>query len=222
MKSFSNTTVIIPTLNEEKNIATIIDKIKEIYPKIKIIVADDGSRDDTQKIARKHGALVIDRSKRKIKGITASIIEALHQVKTENLIVIDADLQHPPEKIEDIIDKLKTCGVVIAVRRSVIGPWGILRKLESKTATILAQLRLLKGIGDPLSGFFGIKTKLFREINKSNFELKCFKILFNILKNLNLKKTRIGYVYYDFNIRKRGESKISSKHVFYFLRNLVK
>ena len=222
MRSFSNTTIIIPTLNEEKNIAGIIDKIKELYPKIKIIIADDGSSDDTQKIARSHGAFTVDRSKRKIKGITASIVEALHHVKTENIIIIDADFQHPPENIKEIIEKLTINKIVIAVRRKVIGPWGILRKLESKTAKTLAQLRLLKAIKDPLSGFFGIKTQLFRRVNKSNFELRCFKILFNILKNLNLKKTRIGYVYYDLNIRKYGESKISSKHVFYFLKNMVK
>jgi len=218
--NYSNTTVIIPTLNEEKNIGNLIDFLKTNYPEIKIIVADDGSSDQTREIAQNQGALVLNRKNQKIKGISAAVIDALDLVQTENIIVIDADFQHPPEKIKEIVEKLKNYQLIIGARSSLPKNWGFLRKLQSQIAINLCYLRLGKKVPDPVSGFFGVKTDMFRKTNKKNFELKCFKILFNILKNQ--KKSKIGCIYYDFNLRQGGRSKISKKHVYYFLRNLIK
>ena len=213
----SSATIIIPTLNEEENIGRLIDQLLSLYPQIKIMVTDDGSKDNTIRTAEQHGAAVIDRSSATIKGITASVLEAATKVATENIIVMDADFQHPPERVKEIIEALSSNEIVIATRASVIGPWGPVRRLESIIATALARLRVGK-VRDPLSGFFGIKTELFKKIKKDNFELRCFKILVNILKNA--KGAKIGYVPYEFDIRKRGQSKIQKKHIWYFLRNI--
>ena len=220
-ENFSDTTIVIPTLNEEKNIGILIEKLKALYPKVKIIVTDDGSTDRTREIANTKGAIVVDRTEKKIKGITAAVLDAAKLASTEKMIVMDADFQHPPAKVGEIVEQLKENEIVIAVRRKVLGHWGMIRKMESKIGTILAQLRLRKRIKDPLSGFFGIRTKTMQNTDKSRFELRCFKILFNILKNSG-QGTKIGYVWYDFNMRLRGESKISKKHIYYFVKNLLK
>lgn len=222
MNDFSETTVIIPTLNEEQNIGMLVHELKKGYPEISIIVTDDGSSDKTRERAQESGAAVIDRTNEKVKGITAAVLDAVKAVRTENIVVMDADFQHPPGKVGAIIEMLEIDDMVIGVRERVVGPWGMLRKTESKVATALALLRLGKRVKDPMSGFFGIKTKLLNQMNKKNFELRCFKILFNILKNIDLEKTKIGSVLYDFNIRKHGESKIGAKAVFYFVKNLLK
>jgi len=218
--NYSQTTVVIPTLNEEKNISQLINFLKKFYPKIKVIVADDGSQDRTKEVAKKSGAFVLDRTNKKIKGITAAVVDSLRLVKTRKIIVIDADFQHPLEKIKEIVEKLQTHDIVIAARSSLPKKWGLLRKLQSKIANFLCNLRLQRKIKDPVSGFFGIKTSFFKKTSKKNFEMKCFKILFNILKNQ--KNAKIGYVHYNFNLRKSGRSKISKKHIYYFLKNLVK
>ena len=213
-----STTVIIPTLNEEENIGRLIDQLLSLYPQIKIMVTDDGSTDNTIRTAEQHGATAIDRSSATIKGITAAVIDAANAVSTENIIVMDADFQHPPEKVKEIIEALSSNDIVIAVRTHVIGPWGPVRHLESIIATALARLRV-GNVRDPLSGFFGIKTELFKKIKKDNVELRCFKILVNILKNA--KGAKRGYVPYEFDMRKRGQSKIQKKHIWYFLRNIL-
>lgn len=218
--NYSNTTVIIPTLNEGKNIGSLITFLKINYPEIKIIVADDGSSDQTREIAQNQGALVLNRKNQKIKGISAAVVDALDLVQTENIVIIDADFQHPPEKIKEIVEKLRNYQLVIGARSSLPKNWGFFRKLQSKIAEVLCNLRLGKKIKDSGSGFFGVKTDLFRKTNKNNFELRCFKILFNILKNQ--KKSKISHVYYSFNLRQGGQSKISKKHIYYFLRNLIK
>lgn len=221
MKSFSDTTIIIPTLNEEDNIAKVILQLKQLYPEIKIYITDDGSHDHTQVIAKKNGALVIDRATRKVKGISASVTEALRLADTEKVVVMDADLQHPPDKVMEIVQMLEHHDIVIGARKKVIGPWSVLRRLESKFATSLARTRLGREIKDPLSGFFGLRREVISVINTDKFEMRCFKILFNILKSLDLRKKRIGYVYYNFDMRKNGESKIRTKHIYYFIRNLL-
>ena len=218
--NYSDSTVIIPTLNEEKNIGRLVSFLKKRYPKIKIIIADDGSRDQTQKIAQQSGAVVLDRTSKRTKGISAAVVDALNIANNSKIVVMDADFQHPPEKIKEVITKLDEYDLVIAIRTSVPKNWGFFRKLQSKIAVLLANLRLGRKVKDPVSGFFGIRTEMFRQLNKNNFEMGCFKILFNILKNYRGKN--MGYVHYDFNLRQGGQSKISKKHVYYFLRNLIR
>lgn len=222
MNMQANVTIIIPTLNEAGNIGITIEKIKKILPNDKIIVTDDGSTDQTQSIAKASRATVIDRSAAQVKGITAAVIDAAQKVMTKYMVVMDADLQHPPEKVKEILKKLRKNDIVIGVRKSIVGNWGFFRKMQSKIATSLAHLRLGKRIRDPMSGFFGIRTEIFRNVKKSNVDRRCFKILFNLLKNCDKKKTKISYVFYKFDMRKNGKSKIGMKHVWYFLRNVVK
>ncbi|HLD33369.1 MAG TPA: glycosyltransferase [Candidatus Nanoarchaeia archaeon] len=218
----SDTTIIIPTLNEQENIGPLISRLHELYPGIAVIISDDGSTDHTRDIAGKSGAFVVDRHLNDVKGITAAVVDALQYVKTPFIIVMDADFQHPPGKVKEIIRLLKTHDLVIAARRTVIGHWGFFRRAQSSFATILACVRLMKHVHDPLSGFFGVRTELFMGIDKRNFEMQCFKILFNILKNIDFRTTRLGYVFYDFDLRMRGESKITLKHAGYFLKNIIK
>ena len=102
----------------------------------------------------------------------------------------------------------------------------IIRKIISKTATILANIRLYGKVKckDPVSGFFGIRTDFFRSIiknKKNNFELQGYKVLFDILKTVK-KDNLIGSVEYTFGLRTSGESKIGKKQIILFLRSLFK
>ena len=53
-----NFTILIPTLNEEKNIKRLIDTILSLYPSINITVIDDGSTDDTVKLVNEFNDVV--------------------------------------------------------------------------------------------------------------------------------------------------------------------
>jgi len=79
---FAQVTVIIPTLNEEKNIDTLIQKLAGLYPGIHIIVSDDGSSDNTQEkvllFAQKNLSIqLLDRSKEPIHGLSASVVDGI-------------------------------------------------------------------------------------------------------------------------------------------------
>ena len=75
---YNDVSIIIPTINEGKNISNLIKLTKKLYPKIEIIVSDDGSIDGTREKARKLKVKVLDRTEKKIKGLTISVVSRSH------------------------------------------------------------------------------------------------------------------------------------------------
>ncbi|MFA6888236.1 MAG: glycosyltransferase [Candidatus Woesearchaeota archaeon] len=227
MVLYKDITIIIPTLNEEKNIEKLIILLKKTYKCIKIIVVDDGSKDKTQCVAKKAGAIVIDRSQKTIHGLCISVIEGICTAKTLYVIVMDGDMQHPYDKIKDFAHEFEKAQLIVGTREQVLNDWPWHRRIMSKLAILLGQLRLkISGAycKDIVSGFFGIETKLFKYVvarKYDKYELKGYKILFDTLKYLP-SKTKISQVQYDFGLRSEGTSKINYKHVFYYWRSLFK
>ncbi len=227
--NYSEVTVIIPTLNEAENISELIRIILGRYSGIKIIVADDGSSDGTAETVRNacngsRSVKLLDRQYEPVHGITASVIDAARAAKTPYIIVIDGDLQHPPEKIGDISKKLAEGNdIAIGTRKIVFGGWPLQRRAVSLAATSLARIKLGRRVSDPMSGFFGAKRELFNkaaEMNMSRFVKEGYKVLFDLLKCA--PKARIAEVSYNFGERKRGKSKIKARHVIHFLKSLIK
>jgi len=228
-KDYSDTTIIIPTFNEESNISDLLKLTEKLYKNINILISDDGSTDKTQEIVKEHSKKnkkikLLDRSRKTIHGLTASVVDASKRVKTKYVVVMDGDLQHPPEKIKEIIRELRKGNNLVAGARRKVFDWSLDRRIISKGATFLGKIRLLsKGVmcKDILSGFFGIKTDIIKGIKKEKFEMTGYKILFDILKNIK-RDTKIKNIYYDFGKRKRGHSKIGKTQIISFLRALFK
>lgn len=233
-QTFTNFTVIIPTLNEAQNIASLLQILNSLFPQIHIIISDDGSKDSTQNIVKtiaktKNTVHLIDRSTEKVHGLTVSVLDAIKQTTTPFFIVMDADLQHAPENLKYFTAALSqgNTDFVIGTRKKVAGPWPLHRKLISKAGNLLGQVYLaLRGIKcqDVLSGFFGAKTKLAKNLIESNynrFEPKGYKVLFDLLK-VAPAKIKIVKVPYVFNERKKGSSKMNISHLFYYFRSFLK
>ncbi len=88
------TTIIIPTLNEQENIGRMISHLLSIHPLLSIIVSDDGSTDGTSEIVKEWNLknkkiFFLDRKGEPIKGLTISLVDALNIVKTKYFFVID-------------------------------------------------------------------------------------------------------------------------------------
>jgi len=224
---YSNTTIIIPTLNESENITKLLSNLVELYPKINVIVADDGSKDGTQEQVNEFenlysNIILLDRCNEKTKGLCSSVIDAVKIVTTTNIIVMDGDLQHPPEKVRELIENLSSCSLVIGTRNKIKEPWSLHRKSLSVISTKLAKLRV--DYNDPMSGFFAVKTDLIQSIlnnHEPKFEKTGYKVLFDILKYLP-NETKVAEVNYDFLLREHGKTKIGIRQIFAFLRALVK
>lgn len=233
-KYYKNFTVIIPTYNEGENIATLLGLLTGFYPEISIIVADDGSTDDTKKEVEQFNAkgatncVFLDRSNEAVKGLTASVLDAITHTKTEYFIVMDADLQHPPEYIRLIIEKLlQEFDIVIAIRDDIVRKWTLSRIITQKGAAFLGKTRLiLKGIiiKDPMSGFFGGRTLFVRNLineKEKRFVKQGYKVLFDILKILP-EDASIGGIRFEFSRRKKGHSKMNFRIGWLFIKSIFK
>lgn len=222
-------TIIIPTLNEGKNIKLLISRLLELYQGVSIIISDDGSKDNTQKITesfRKKNVIFFDHSKSKNKGLTGSVIDSIPKTKTEFIVVMDGDMQHPPEKVGNIYSGLKRGSVIVVGSRSrrYIHWASTDRKLLSDFGTWLARSFLrIKGVDvvDPLSGFFGFRKDLFQRIKNRRFVPGGYKVLFDILKQMK-RKDKISEIFFNFGFRKGGKSKLSSRHFVYFLESFLR
>lgn len=99
--------ILIPALNEEKKIGTVIQKIPKSFEgvsEVRIIVVNDGSTDKTSEIAKKNGALVIDNKKNL--GLGKAFAKGLQrslELKSDILVTIDADDQFDSNEITKII-----------------------------------------------------------------------------------------------------------------------
>ncbi len=93
--------VVIPTLNEEKNIASLLRGVKEeLAPyDYEIIVVDGHSKDRTVEIARKYGARIIYDGK----GKGSALIKGLEAARGYIQISMDADLSHKPNELKLLI-----------------------------------------------------------------------------------------------------------------------
>ncbi|MEM0094544.1 MAG: glycosyltransferase [Candidatus Micrarchaeaceae archaeon] len=219
---YKNVTVVLPTLNEEATIGLLIRYLIREYRGIRIIVVDDGSKDGTKKIVNrfsKRSVEFFDRHAAHLKrGLTFSIIDGILRAKTKYVIVMDADMQHPPEKIKALAECLERgYDLAVAVRRTVKG-WQFYRKLISKTLIYIGYFILsIRGksmCDDIFSGYFGVRRSMFSYIYKKNSERfvgEGYKVLFDLLKCIDKGSIRICNVPFTFRLRKSGRSKAGLK-----------
>jgi dolichol-phosphate mannosyltransferase len=232
-RDYSDTTVIMPTLNEEDNIARIIATMVRMYPKISIIVADDGSKDSTkgtvERIAAKNRRVrLLDRSARAVHGVTASILDAATLVKTRKTLLMDADFQHPPRKIGEMATALDRSDMVVGVRKGP-GKRSLSRRFLSRGLIYLSlavfRLRGLPTCGDMASGFIGFRTEMLKGLasnNRSEFVGRGNKLLLDALRMID-SNTRIAEVGYpNFSERKSGKSKMSYRIIFLSLESVLR
>lgn len=230
-KTYSNCTLVLPTLNEERTIGQLVSLVLENYPGMAILVVDDGSTDRTRPIVdskKNKNVKLIDRSRCKKKGLTASVIEGVLSAKTEYVIVMDSDLQHPPEKIREIVALLMEGKDLVVGCRNRIKKWKWHRRIISVGAMALAKASLrLSGspsCSDVMSGFFGVRRELAVATiasNRHRFQEDGYKVLYDLLKCMP-GKTTVSEVGYDFGMRRVGTSKIGLKHIVAFLLSLFR
>jgi dolichol-phosphate mannosyltransferase len=229
--TFEKFTVITPTFNETDNIGPLMERLRSLYPGVNLIVADDGSTDGTREQVRDfhndHPQFeLLDREKEEIHGLTISVLDAINQTTTPYYIVMDCDFQHPPEKVGEIAVQLLKGYHFVVGERDEIPDWPFIRRVISWGAAVIGKFSLWihrsANCDDVMSGFFGGETSFSREViekHPNGFRPKGYKVLFELLKHSPRKRTQVGRVGYVFNPRERGESKISSKHIFEFLKS---
>ena len=163
-------TIGIPAYNEEKNIASIITKLKNITDSI--IVCDDGSSDMTSKISKNLGVMVISHKKNMGYGVAInSIFQKSKEMNSDLLVTFDADGQHRVEDIEKVIEPIKNndADLVIGSRfldkKSNVPNY---RKIGIKVITQVTNASIKKKLTDSQSGFRAYNQRVLSQISPSD------------------------------------------------------
>lgn len=210
-----NISIVIPTMNESENVDELLQRIipnaeKVVGQDFEIIFVDDDSKDSTRyqisQWQHDHRIKIIHR--REEKGLASAVLAGARAAKGEILLIMDADLSHPPEAIPDIIRPILDGkkDMVIGSRYVSGGGapgWSVFRQLVSKTATLPA--RVFTDIRDPLSGFFAVRKKTLLPLGQ---DVQGFKIGLAILARGGdlLRSQEVPIIFHD---REKGHSKAS-------------
>lgn len=193
-----------------------------------IIFVDD-SVDETPDVIRDVAALtdlpirLIHRDEAE-GGLGGAVVVGYREAASDICLVMDADLQHPPEKIPELMARFHEGDVDIVVASRYVGGGSASgladrsRVLVSKASTLITRAMFpvrLRDITDPMTGFFLVDR---RTIELDRLEPRGFKILLEILAR---KSRRVAEVPFDFADRHSGQSKASIKQGMNFLLQLA-
>ena len=216
-------TVIIPTFNEEENVAAIIEAVSGVFRESgirgEILVVDDDSKDRTieivQAIADQHDnvRLIV---RREDHGLSQSVVEGFGAARSAILQVIDADFSHPPELIPRFYEAIRG-GADVAIgsrymRGGNIEDWPLKRRVISLGATAFGRM-LFPEITDPVSGFFAVRRDV---VAGAPLAPRGYKILMEVLGRGRWDSfVEIPFVFKD---REEGESKLQADTMVEYLK----
>lgn len=216
--------VVVPTYREVENLPCLIDRIAKVrhdyHLDLELLIVDDDSRDGTVELVASRPEeclrLIVRTGTR---GLSQAVLEGLRQAQGEVLACMDADLSHPPESLPAMLEQVQAGADLVVGSRYVQGAttaddWGILRRLNSQVATLLA--RPFTRIRDPMAGFFALPRTTYE--SSSDFNPVGYKIGLELMVKCHCK--RVVEIPIKFEDRKFGKSKLSLKQQLLFLKHL--
>ncbi|HUE60349.1 MAG TPA: glycosyltransferase, partial [Acidimicrobiales bacterium] len=225
--------VIIPTRDERGNIAVLVDRVVRALEgrNAELIFVDDSSDNTPEAIA--HAALhsrvpircIHRHAGERIGGLGGAVVEGLRAASAPVAVVMDGDLQHPPEVIPELVQSLELgeADLVVASRYNGSGRseglsnW--IRTAVSRTTTLATRAlfpRRLREVSDPMSGFFAVR---IGSLDLGDLRPLGFKILLEIVSRARLRTHEVGF---SFAARHSGDSKAGLREGLRFLHHLVR
>jgi dolichol-phosphate mannosyltransferase len=218
--------IVVPTFREVESLPSLIERVavlrQQAQLELELLIVDDDSRDGTE-------ALIAARSepwlelfvRRQDRGLSQAVLFGLARARGDTLVVMDADLSHPPEVIPEMLALLRGGADFVLGSRYVQGGttaegWGLFRFLNSKIATYLA--RPLTSVSDPMSGFFALPRSVFARAEKPS--PLGYKIGLELLVRCRCRHVREVPIH--FSNREHGESKLTVHQQLLYLRHLAR
>jgi dolichol-phosphate mannosyltransferase len=212
-------TLVVPTLREAGNLPELLRRtfaaLQCVPIKSEVIVVDDDSRDGTVELVEllleTHpqwtGRLRVLVRKGQ-RGLAGAVLHGWRNSDGTMLGVMDADLQHPPELLPDLLyPMLGGADLAVASRYKPggsTGDWNALRRLVSNSATWMTKPLLPRKlrVKDPMSGFFIIQRRCVEGLR---LQTTGFKLLLELLVRAQISE--VAEVCFTFGVRHAGASK---------------
>ncbi|MBU3071023.1 glycosyltransferase family 2 protein [Aestuariicella sp. G3-2] len=154
-------TIVIPAKNEADGLSKLLPSLVVMFPDAQIVVVNDGSTDNTEKVALSHKVEVVNSPYSMGNG--AAIKRGARAARGSTIVFMDGDGQHDPEDIPKLLNELKkgfdmVVGARQAGSQASFGR-GVANGFYNKLASLMAGHR----IDDLTSGFRAVRTDKFRE-----------------------------------------------------------
>jgi len=191
-------TVVIPALNEEASIAAVLQEINLAMASApipyEVMVVDDGSTDQTARLASQAGAQVLKHDRNR--GYGAALKTGILAAQHENLVILDADGTYPAHYLPEILEKLQSSDMVVAARSGpeVHIPWG--RRPAKWILRRLAEYITGEGIPDLNSGLRAFRRRAvlpYFPILPNGFSFTTTLTMALICDNLKITYVPISY-----------------------------
>lgn len=183
--------VIIPTLNEEETIASVVDFAKKQAHVTEVLVIDDKSQDKTVSIAQKHGANILTSTKL---GKGASMREGVQFAKNNILVFLDGDIDPYPHHTIRLLTEPILQGEVDFAKSSFNRNAGRVTELVAKPLLSIFFPDLLS-FSQPLSGMIAGRKDLFQQIDfRDDYGVDIGILIDMQLMNARMKEVAIGYI----------------------------
>jgi dolichol-phosphate mannosyltransferase len=225
-------TVLVPTRNEAANVQPLLDRLGVALRGVdaEVLFVDDSDDGTPAEVLRagKVAALPVrllhrEGSERR-GGLGGAVHAGLRASSGAWVVVMDGDLQHPPETVPELLAAGADADVVVASRHvgggssEGLASWS--RVAVSGGATALAKLafpRCLHGTSDPMSGFFAVRREA---LDLQALRPDGFKVLLEVLvRSGRLRVAEVGFTFAD---RLHGDSKASLSEGLRYLRALLR
>ena len=228
--NFKKFALVVPTLNETENIVTVLDRAREALSQLplawEILVVDDDSTDGTAETVRRYseshsGVRKLERQARK--GLAGAITYGWKHTDADVLGVMDADLQHPPELLPELVRRVcQGSDIAIASRylqADSMEEWSLPRRTISRLSVLASRpvQRSELRVRDPMSGFFVLRRECIEGLS---FQLTGFKLLLEILAKGRIRS--VTEIPFKFGTRSGGKSKANCMTAVHYLSLLCR
>ena len=223
--SLPDFSVVVPTYNECDRVAELVERIFAVsrvhHLSPEVIIVDDDSPDGTgeraEALSERFRVRVIHRGSKL--GLGTAVLTGIAAASGPRVVVMDADLSHPPESLPLLLDTLTALKVDMVVASRYVSSgraarWSRVRRMMSKLACWAA--RPLTPVRDSMSGFFALRRELIAGMHSSTAG---FKIGLEIL--VRARPASVAEVGYTFTDRTAGRSKMSLAEVVRYGRQLI-
>ncbi|MCH2154237.1 MAG: polyprenol monophosphomannose synthase, partial [Phycisphaerales bacterium] len=221
----TSVSIIVPTYQEVDSLPPLIERLAALKSagwNLELLIVDDNSADGTVELVDRLGhdwiRLIVRTEDR---GLSTAVIRGLTEASHEIMVVMDADLSHPPEVIPEFVKALDGDADFVVGSRYVPGGstedgWGVLRWVNSKVATLMA--RPFTRVKDPMSGFLGLHKSTFESC--ADLDPIGYKIGLELIVKGRCES--VVEVPIHFSTRQHGESKLTLKVQRDYLRHILR
>jgi dolichol-phosphate mannosyltransferase len=224
---------VVPTYNERENVGRLVEEVRRAaVPGLTLLFVDDTSPDGTGDLlrdmaSRDPSVKLLVRSTRT--GIGSAyqdgFREAISSIAPDIIIEMDADLQHPPSVIGELVRAVQAGADVAVGSRYVAGGgvsgWSLWRRTVSKGANAYARTMLRINVRDATSGFRAYTRAKAEQVAHVTLPAKGFE--FQVASLYMLKKgSRFAEVPYTFAARTAGKSKLGLADMVRFFLSVIR